>query len=139
MFPVREVLAADATNDLVILRVEGRGFVPVPLALGARQGSPVWVLSHPGYNYYTLTTGMVERYLIWPFLKGEPTYMSITADFGVGSSGAPVFNDHGAVVGIAKITKGIEADAEQKDKTNLQMVLKYCTPSAALLKMISPE
>ena len=94
VYPVREVLAADSTNDLAIVQVEGKGFTPIPLAPeAAPQGASIWVFSHPQWRYYTLSAGIVSSY----FTAGDNNVlpMQVTADFAGGSSGAPVFNERG--------------------------------------------
>jgi S1-C subfamily serine protease len=128
--PVREVLAVDAINDLLILQVEGDGFTPLPIATGVEQGASVWVLSHPEFEFYTFTSGTVSGYYTLTSNEGEWTLMNITADVATGSSGAPVFNENGAVVGIARQIRNIWS----KDKER-QMVTKSCIPSSALLKL----
>jgi S1-C subfamily serine protease len=132
--PVSGVLAVDTNNDLAILQVEGQGFVPLPIAATARQGEPVWVLSHPYPWFYMLTTGIVSGYYNIPRTSSDLSAMDITADFAIGSSGAPVCNEHGAVVGIARITQTLSS----RDGTK-QMVLKGCVPSSVLLNMIKQD
>jgi S1-C subfamily serine protease len=136
--PVRQVLAVDSTNDLIVVQVEGRGFTPLAVARGARQGAPICVLSHPEWRFYTLSTGVISSYSRWPREEGEGQrlWMSITADFAVGSSGAPVLNDCGAVVGIAAETAAI-FPTEKSDQA--QMIEKLCVPSSLLLNLVAPE
>ena len=83
--------------------------------------------------------------------------MSITADFAYGSSGAPVLNNRGAVVGLATITTNIDypaADVPEtaKDKrpetatpppadqgSPVQMVVKLAVPTRDILKVCEGE
>lgn len=133
--PVSGVLAVDTNKDLVILQVEGRGFTALPIAAtAARQGEPVWVLSHPAPWYYSFTAGIVSGYYTVPTTSADFSLMDITADFAIGSSGAPVCDEHGAVVGIARYTQTLSSPDGTK-----QMVLKGCVPSSVLLKMIGQE
>lgn len=135
--PVREVLAVDATNDLAIVQVEGHGFTPIPAAPTiAPQGAPIWVFSHPQWRYYTLSAGIVSGY----FAAGDDNVlqMQVTADFAGGSSGAPVFNERGEVVGIAKLTQALNSDL-LASKGHVQMVSKVCTPSSALLNLLQKK
>jgi S1-C subfamily serine protease len=69
--------------------------------------------------------------------------MSVTADFGVGSSGGPVLDETGRVVGMVAMTAAvIAADTEEEQKNppalGLQMVFKDCVPLMALQGLIGP-
>lgn len=112
----------------------GGGFTRLPVDASAGQGEPIWVLSHAGGRFYTLTTGMISGYFKWPSSgsRGGPlrTLRHVTADFAAGSSGAPVFNEHGAVVGIAEETQTLAGSDDQ-----VQMIEKHCIPSSLLLKL----
>lgn len=130
--PVREVLAVNTNCDLAILQVEGAGFTHLPLARTARQGAPVWVLSHPFPWYYMLTSGIASGYYTVAKEPAEVTILDITADFANGSSGAPVLNEHGAVVGVAQFRQTIGLPGTP------QMPVRGCLPSSVLLNMIKP-
>lgn len=138
VFPVRAVLASRSTNDVAIVQVEGAGFTPLPVAAAAPVGAPVWVMSHPLAWFYTFTTGMVSGYIDW-FTQpgdGQTTWMTITADYASGSSGAPVLDENGAVVGVASQTRTLFSGMPQRYP---QMVLKLCVPSSAILGLVQPE
>ena len=135
--PVREVLAVDPLHDLLVLQVEGKGFTPLPLAREALAGSPVLVISHPENHFYMLTTGIIARCGVERRTQGLYRFLTLTADFGKGSSGAPVCNDAGAVVGLVDNTESIYYSTGQEQQSNLQMVVKNCSPSQALLDMVS--
>ena len=135
LWPMRAVLAAGSTNDLAIVQVEGGGFTPLPVAPAAPIGSAVWVLSHPLGFFYTFTSGIVSGYIDQH--DGQTARMSITADYAVGSSGAPVLDEHGAVVGVASETDTLFSGGTKNSAP--QMVLKLCVPSAALLNLIEQE
>jgi S1-C subfamily serine protease len=62
-------------------------------------------------------------------------WMTVTADFAVGSSGGPVFNRHGAVVGMVARTHTINADPKSESPTT-QMVVKMTIPSEDILSLI---
>lgn len=133
---VKEVLAANPHTDLAILQLDGSGFQPLPLDTEAPAGSTVRVLSHPDDHFFTFTEGIVSRYVSLPVEKaaGEVTFMAITADFGAGSSGAPVFNEQGGVVGLVNNTQSLYYDP--KKGRDLQMVFKHCLPSQYILQLI---
>ena len=137
VYPVNKVLAVDETNDIVIVQVDGTGFNALPLAITpAPQGTPVWALSHPLWRYYTLTSGNVASYFLARNSRVARTLMNITADFGNGSSGAPVLNDRGEVVGVADMTQGIAADL-QSPGAQTQMVMKVCVPCQEIRKLVN--
>ena len=134
--PVKEILAANPHTDVALLRLDGTGFTPLPLDTEAPVGSTVRVLSHPDDHFFTLSEGMVSRYVTLPLERapGEVTFMAVTADFGAGSSGAPVFNKRGGVVGMVNNTQSLYYDP--KKGRDLQMVFKHCLPSQYIQQLI---
>jgi S1-C subfamily serine protease len=75
-------------------------------------GNPVSVISHPGQRFYGMTAGIVSRYFALAMHGTSVTRMAITADFAHGSSGAPVFNEFGNVVGMVTCTDSIYRSRE---------------------------
>lgn len=136
--PVIETLAANPRADLIVLKAQGDGYTPVPLSTEAPVGSTVRVYSHPEQQFYYLSEGFVSRYYRMPSkVKGQwYTAMSITADFAKGSSGAPVFNEAGAVVAMVNNTHSVYYSVTNNVKDNLQMVFKNCVPTTHLLEMV---
>lgn len=134
-FGVREVLAADRAHDVAILQVDGAGFAPLPIAARAPVGSPVFIVSHPSGAFYTFTAGMVSRYFVNRENSVESTMMAITADFGPGSSGCPVFNDCGTVVGMAE---SIVSNSFRSKKGHLEpgLIFKHARPADAVLQLL---
>jgi S1-C subfamily serine protease len=134
--PVREILACNPNTDTALLRIDGSGYTPLPLGSEAPVGAPVRVLSHPDDHFFTLTEGIISRYVTLPVERGagELTMMSITADFGAGSSGAPVFDERGGVVAMVANTQSLYWD--QKRSRDLQMVFKQCLPSQYIRELI---
>jgi S1-C subfamily serine protease len=108
VFPVVDALGADPTADIALVRVAGKGFTPLPLAADEKVGAWVAVLSHPGNQFFTFTQGHVTRYTQNSSDGKRQRWMSLTADFAYGSSGAPVLNRFGAVVGMATVTANID-------------------------------
>lgn len=90
-------------------------------------------MGHPLPWYYMMTAGIVSGYYVAHTFERDWTTMDITADFGIGSSGSPVVNEYGAVVGIASFRQktGVPGPAE--------IVTKSCATSSALLDMIKRE
>lgn len=127
--PVMEVLAADKRTDLAILRAKGKGFTPLPVSvnpLDSPIGDKVHVFSHPNRHFYVLSEGIISRkYLDSTRKEGPRRMISITADFAKGSSGAPVFNEYGAVIASVNNTQSTYYSVKKDGtKDNLQMVFK---------------
>jgi S1-C subfamily serine protease len=133
--PVTEVLAADKLADVAILRAPGASFTPLPLASDAPPvGAPIWVISHPDHNFFSLTGGLVSRHFMAYTEFGHTPQIAITADFGAGSSGGPVLDHHGAVGGMVCSTTSVYWEDEKiKD---LQMVFKHCVPVESIRGLI---
>lgn len=62
--------------------------------------------------------------------------LEITADYGVGSSGGPVLDLQGNVVGMVSNTKPVYADP--KERRSLQMNIHHCVPAESILRLIEP-
>jgi serine protease Do len=144
VFPVREVLAYEPVNDLAIFQLDlpdGVTLPALPLApKPAPAGTPVFVMSHPDDRFFLLSTGHVARHTLWRTETGDEAFMSITADFAKGSSGCPVLDEYGAVIGIVNNTESIYYDDDGKKKqTDLQMVVKNATPSWTVRSMLESE
>ena len=138
--PVEEVLAADKTADITILRAKGKGFTALPISTEAPLGSKVRVFSHPDRHFYVLSEGIISRkYLDNTREGGQRKMLSITADFAKGSSGAPVFNEFGAVVSSVNNTQSTYYTVKNGVKDNLQMVFKNTVSIHHLLNLIQKE
>ena len=160
-YPLTDVLAADALADVADVRVAAAGLAPLPVAeRPARVGSWVGVLGHPADRYYLFTQGHVGRYAQTRYDDGvTERWMAITADYAYGSSGSPVLDRRGAVVGMAALTESLdypedppedrakpEEEGEAKPApapaaagSRLQMVLKLTVPAAAVRRAIGAE
>jgi serine protease Do len=157
VYGVREVVAADVVGDAAVIRIDTRGRALPFLRLGPRAacGSPVTVISHPKGRFYSLTTGIVSRYhRMWydehpdrtKFEAGQTpaTWMTITADFAIGSSGGPVFNAAGEVVGMVSRTAPGRGTApgkppEQPPAGGEQMIFKECVSADTLRSLVGGE
>lgn len=184
-YPVLEVVAADALQDIAVLRVKASGLKPLPLGSVPEVGDSVRVISHPESRYYVYTQGVVSRFYRTTYnstimndaLKGmlaaETTHstaasggpgaesvpgaceggkvpadkgperrqmwMNITAEYAKGSSGAPVFDSRGRVVGMVSSTQSIYTGASFRPENPaasrpgvFQMCLRNCVPLDSL-------
>lgn len=129
MAAVQRILALDPEADLAILGVAGEGYTALPVAKSAQVGATIHVISHPNSDFYTVTKGCVSRYVRQRSGNRTTTLMAITADFAKGSSGAPVLNEAGAVVGVVQQTTSVYYNSDATPPRNLQMVIRQCVPS----------
>ncbi len=140
VFPVKAVLAADTQNDVAVLKIEADNLPPLPFAPSAAVGSTVYCLSHPELNsmnnengFFAFTKGMVCGKFRLRLSGDKPlNVLAVTADYGKGSSGGPILNEHGAVVGMVSSTMALLDDNEG----NVQMTWKLTRPSSSILAMI---
>ncbi len=139
VFPVKAVLAADRLNDVAVLKVEAKDLTPLPVASSVRVGATVYCLSHPVMNYlgtengfFAFTQGIVSGRYRTRLMGASPiNVLAITADYAQGSSGGPILNEHGAVVGIVCHTSTITDDND-----DAQMTWKLSRPSSAILALL---
>ncbi len=133
IYPVTEVLAASKKDDLVIFRVNTKGQKMSSLKLGEEQGigQPIHLISHPDRRFYTYTQGHVDRKYVKP--GTTKIRQSISAEFAKGSSGAPILDDCGNVVGIVAGTQNIYYDKESKI---YQSTIKEIIPVSRLKELI---
>jgi S1-C subfamily serine protease len=106
VYPLVDFLGGDKTADIAVVKVGGSGFTPLPVATApAAVGSRVGVLGHPGDSFFVFTQGHVSRYSKNRTDDDQvERWMSVTADYAGGSSGSPVLDRTGAVVGMAAMT-----------------------------------
>ena len=141
VFAVREALAADPANDLVILQLDlpsGTTLPALPLAAEAAPiAAPIGVMSHPEEHFWMWTAGVVSRQTMIHDQSGEHHFTTITAEFAKGSSGCPVLDERGNAVGVVNNTESIYYEDDGKRKQlDLQMVVRNVTPSWIVRKMI---
>ena len=165
VYAIRTILASDRDGDAAIAQLDTRDVVLPFLRLGqaAACGDPVVVISHPAGRFYSLTRGVVSRYHRHDadpatMAKSDgsvhaprkhtrdetlqdtpaPVWMSVTADYAVGSSGGPVFDSSGDVVGMVSRTYSTQASKHHRrhDSFGNQMVFKDCVSLDTILGLL---
>src|SRR5919106_192045 len=104
IFPVKGVLAVDAEGDLALLKIEvpaAAQIKPLPLdKTSPQEGESIVVIGNPLGLEGSVTNGIVSA------VRDIPTFgriIQITAPISSGSSGSPVVNMQGQVIGIATL------------------------------------
>ena len=96
------VLGVDRRTDVALLKVEASGLPVVPLATGTRLCAGEWVgaIGTPFGFEHSVTAGVVSAYPRYvPGTDGLPLIQTDAA-INPGSSGGPLFNAAGVVVGM---------------------------------------
>jgi len=143
LFPVIRVLASDPANDLALLQVEGKDLPCLPLAPphSAEAGTRIAVIGSPLGLEGTLTEGIVSARRSLPGQKRE--VLQISAAISQGSSGSPVLDAQGRVVGVASflLAEGQSLHFATPSE-NLQALLRRSTrtagPAASALASTKP-
>jgi len=103
VFPVKGVLAVDAEGDIALLKIDPPvpAIRPLPLdKTSPQEGESVVVIGNPLGLEGSVTNGIVSA------VRDIPTFgriIQITAAISSGSSGSPVVNMQGQVIGLATL------------------------------------
>jgi S1-C subfamily serine protease len=135
VFSIDKVLSYDENADLALFTIKNiHGIKIHPIALGndAPVGTPVYCMSHPeGFPYY-LSAGMVARNARYEEFGAYTERMDITADYAIGSSGGPIVNEFGALIGVVSSTHSIYS----RQREELQMVVKQTVPVRSIYSIM---
>ena len=101
-YTIEGVTATDKTNDLALLKVTMSGINPLPLgnSSNVKIGETVYVAGNPKGLEGTFSNGIISSRRD-PYVKER---LQMTAPISPGSSGGPVLNSKGEVIGISFMT-----------------------------------
>jgi hypothetical protein len=118
---VVDVLAASPEHDLALVRVEARGLPSLSLgdSDAMRPGDSVVAIGNPLGLEDTVSNGLVSARRK---LDVGVEVLQISAPIAPGSSGGPIFNERGEVIGVAT------AVLEQGQNLNFGMPARYLVP-----------
>jgi S1-C subfamily serine protease len=102
VYQVEGVLHVDREHDIVILKVGGKGLRAVRTGDSRRfrTDEPVYLMDNPGGKENRISEGTVAGFRD----VGGKRMIQLDLSFSSGSSGAPVFNQSGEVIGVASMT-----------------------------------
>lgn len=125
----QKILSLDKTNDVVLIKVEGKGLPSLKLSndYKPRQGEDVFVIGSPFGFETTITNGIISS------IRGTDEFLQITAPISPGSSGSPVFNANGDVIGIATLIM------QGGQNLNFAIPVKYITKMDKNLQITKTE
>jgi len=136
IYPVKEILASNKLTDLAVLKIAATGLKPLPVADDVAVGTRVYCIGHPERRFYTMTEGIVSGDFKNNNGRRE---ISVTCDYAKGSSGGPILDETGAVVGIVRVTHTVYANKTNGIPTNVQMTWKFVAPCSDLLKLLQEK
>ncbi len=101
-YTIEGVTATDQTNDLALLKVTVYGIKPLPLGNSSdvKIGETVYVAGNPKGLEGTFSDGIISSRRD----KYTKELLQMTAPISPGSSGGPVLNSKGEVIGISSMT-----------------------------------
>lgn len=120
------VEVAEDKLDLALIKVEGKGFVPLRMAPLAklRVGSWAATIGHGFGGVYTFTTGMISN--IYPVGEDKPIVQT-QIPINPGNSGGPILDRHGHAIAIAT------AKMRDADNVNFSIRLDVAFKSLRML------
>lgn len=142
-YNVRSIVASSKIDDLAILQLDINGEklpAALPLAQSAQVGDQVYVLGHPKGMHYFFSQGYVNNKYMEQ--TGDPNnrayreMMAISADYATGSSGGPVMDIYGNIVGTVSNTNML---LHSDMNPSVQMVVKNTVPVESLHKIVVTE
>jgi S1-C subfamily serine protease len=97
-----EVLDADEGHDLVVLKVPAKGLKPLTMgdASRVRPGDRVVAIGHPLGLSNTVSDGLVSAVRV---ISPRLTVLQLSAPIAPGSSGGPLIDQHGRVIGVSTL------------------------------------
>lgn len=116
-----EVLAVDPDHDLAVIRVPGKDLPALPLgdSDAVRPGDRVVAIGHPLGLGNTVSDGLVSAVRE---LDAEHKVLQISAPIAQGSSGGPLLDERGQVIGVAFLV------AEEGQNLNFAVPVNYLKP-----------
>lgn len=134
-YKVRDVeglLHVDPENDIAIIKVEGKDYPKVKLgdANKAQVGEKVYAIGSPQGLENTISEGILSGIRE---IDRERKILQMTAAISPGSSGGPVFNNRGEVIGIATFL------IAETQSLNFAMPVNLIMAGLSKKELVSPQ
>ena len=133
-----KILRVDEANDLAILKIEGRAFVPLPIAPSrqVRLGQSVATIGFPniGFQGFSPKVTRGEISSVNGFAD-DPRSWQISVPVQPGNSGGPLLDDNGNLIGIVVAKLGLKAAQATGD---IPQNVNYAVKSAYALALLEP-
>ena len=113
-FPVTKIINTDLPADLAILAVDIPSNSVQPASIAGQMpvaDETIQVIGHPLGHQQRRSQGLISS--LFPTAKVGPL-LQFTAPIAAGSSGSPLLNDSGQVVGIASFILYLDTDKEPR-------------------------
>lgn len=142
VFPVKAVLAGDEHNDLAVIKAQATGLQPLGIAGDIQVGEAAYSLSHPvlvnrgnDQGFYMFSPGMVSgKYAMSCPGGGTINVLAVTCEYAGGSSGGPILDCRGSVVGV--ICQAFPVNSGTSG-SRVQMIWHLTRPSEGLLRLVA--
>lgn len=138
-YEATQVVSLSEKDDLAILKLDTHGdkLPAFSLSHGANIGDDAYVLAHPKGMYYFFTKGIVNGKFQELYRNSKNgvffDVMNISADYAAGSSGGPVIDSYGNIIGTVSSTRTIKYSDPER---SVQMVLKSTIPVESLQSLL---
>lgn len=136
VLPVRAVLEDDERYDVAILKAEGGRVAALPLEASGETGDRVAVMSHPVGRFFTFAQGSITRRSFQHEGARFQEMLEISAEFGPGSSGAPVVNARGNVIGWVDALRTWPNPALRGSSQAPTVSFRECGVTADILRLL---
>jgi tetratricopeptide (TPR) repeat protein len=134
---VKSVIAASLPEDIAVVETDTGNRIPLPLGneLQLKVGETVYAIGTPNGLIASLSSGLVSA-----FRQDEGQFLiQITAQIAPGSSGGPLFNSQGQVVGVTTSRLKDGGFGFAVGASDLEHVLKVPLPITVTLSDLPSE
>lgn len=140
VYPVLEVLSAQAAFDTAIVRTGAVGLPGLPMDTDVRPGDHAYLFSDPQGRRGYFSEGMVNRFVHTIEAEAKVVRMNVGTDWAPGSSGAALLDIRGNAIGhvssIATLGRGGE-EGKASNRAETHLVLHNAVRAADVLSMFS--